>query len=113
MLSEKFREEAKRQREAAGVLLKAEGFDRDVTKQVAAIVGLCEANMLSALADVVEFLRETVPMDSQMAKRRAIIDRNDIVRKAAARASQNGDWSEFDRIVAGEGGVGGPGGNPA
>ena len=106
-LSQKYREQAVAERQAAKVLLDSDKLPLDVKTQIATVVGFCNANTLEALADLVDQLQLTIPIDPAMQRRRAIMERNDAIRKAAAKASVKGDWSEFDKLVAGSGGDGG------
>lgn len=94
-LADHFRAKAKLQRDAANTLLGAGDFDTSAEKQVAATVGQVNANTLEALADLIEYQHATESGGSLAAKRRAILERNDAIRRAAAR----GQWDEFDRLT--------------
>ena len=100
-LSTDFRERAEQQRAAATVVLESTEFDRNPRKQAAAIVGQVNATVFDALADMVDYLRNCEKIDDVAARRRAILERNDAIRRAAA----VGNWDEFDKLtgVTGDG----------
>lgn len=90
-----FRNRARQQREAANVLLAGSEILTDPKKQVAATVGHVASHLFDALADLVEYQQADLEGDTMASRRRAILERNNAIRKAAAR----GDWNEFDRLT--------------
>jgi hypothetical protein len=99
LFSSELHRRASDQRAAAAVMLESVDLGTEPKKQVTAIVGFCTANVLDALADVLDYLRESPGLDAKMAERRKIMERNDAIRRAAAK----GDWAEFDRLVGDSG----------
>ena len=99
MVADNLRSEAKGQREAAAVLLNSDDLNTDRKKQIAATVGLTSANVFEAVADLVDYLRESAVTDPLMLKRQELVARNDAIRKAGVAAFANGDWSKFDELT--------------
>jgi hypothetical protein len=93
--SESLRARAKQLREAANTLLGAEDYATNHEKQCAAIVGQVTANVQESLADLADYLRSTDAVDLATQRRRAILEKNDAIRRAAA----SSNWAEFDRLT--------------
>jgi hypothetical protein len=94
-LSTDFRQRAVQQRDASFVLVNADDFEQKPRNQVAAIVGQLNATIYDALADTIDYLRGGERIDAIADRRRAILERNDAIRRAAA----SGNWNEFDRLT--------------
>ena len=103
------RQEASEQRELANDLIgnhplirtKVDGDgleSTDATNLVSVIVGHVNATMMETIADLTDFL-STGNVAGLNPQRQAAIDRNDAIRKAAARAHATGDWNEFDKLT--------------
>lgn len=103
MLAESFRQRAAEQRAIANALLEEADVMSKATKLVPAIVGHVNATMLEALADMVDYQQTKPVLDEAMERRKAILQRNNEMRLAAA----NGDWQRFDELAAGAGTTGG------
>lgn len=99
--SDKYRAKAKEQRAAATVIVQGAEIHKDVVKQVAAVVAMCDANIMDAIADLADHLDDRKPIDPDAALRDAILKRNDAIRQAASVAAITGDWSEFNKLVKG------------
>lgn len=99
-----FTSKAAEYRNQSAMLMDADDLDTNTTKQIAATVGLVSANMFEGLAMLAAMMGAPAP-DPAMERRRAILERNDAIRTAAAR----GDWDEFDKLVSGNGASGGDG----
>jgi hypothetical protein len=93
-LADEFRTRAKEHRDAANSLIDASAILTD-RNHVAATVGHVTAQLYTALADMEDYHHRAEEVESATARRRAILERNDAIRKAAAR----GDWDEFDRLT--------------
>ena len=100
-LSEKFRTTAADLRKAAEAVV----VPPELINLKASIIGHIQANTLEALATTVEYLKGTEATDPISKARKDAIERSKLIREAAAKASVTGDWNEFDRIVAANGGV--------
>jgi len=94
-LGDEFRRRAKDQREAANTILAAADLQTSAEKQITATVGHVNANLLDALADLVDYDQAKNGADRLAVRRLTILERNDAIRTAAAR----GDWAEFDRLA--------------
>lgn len=94
-LPDDYRARAKEQVAASAALFEEGDFDSNAKKQALAIIGQVNATVLTGLADVMDYLRQTTGADSAMARRKLILEKNDEIRKAAA----NGDWKKFDQIT--------------
>ena len=81
------------------MLLNSDDLNTDRKKQVAATVALTSANVFSALADLMDFLRVSATSDPLMLKRQQLIEKNDAIRKAAADAFVTGNWVNFDKLT--------------
>ena len=103
-LPTEFRQRAAQQRAASSVLVDADDFEQKPRNQVAAIVGQLNATIYDALADTIDYLRGGEKIDMLADRRRAILERNDAIRRAAA----SGNWDEFDRLT-GNAGTSSPG----
>ena len=97
-LVKKFRTMATEQATASMQLKGSDDFATNPMTQSLFIVGQVAAKMYHALADVVEAMSAQEQQDP-MAWRRAIIERNQAIREAAANASITQDWSKFDQLV--------------
>ncbi|WP_068130847.1 hypothetical protein [Roseimaritima ulvae] len=86
----------------------------DATNLLMAIVGQINATILESTADSLDYLRVATGEDSMVARRKAILERNDAVRTAAAIGSTTGNWDEFNRLtgIATPGGDSSGGGTP-
>jgi len=106
-----FRKRAANQREAATTLLDGADIATDPKKQIAATVGYVASYLYDALADLVEYQAAVEAGGTLTAQRRAVLERNSAMRRAAAQ----GNWDEFDRLAgiddahAGTGGSGSDG----
>ena len=100
-LADKFREEAAEYRTAANALIGAEDILTRADKLVPAIVGHVHANTLEALAELTNYIHFKDGMSGLTVQRKAIIDRSEAIRKAAAIGATTGDWSEFDKLSRG------------
>jgi len=97
-LPDSFRQRGKESNDASRAMLEAGDFEQSAHKQAMAIIGQVNAALFFALADMMDYLRTTTGTDSALERRRAILQRNDAIRKAAA----TGNWDEFDRLTAGD-----------
>lgn len=95
-LGDMFRARAKEYRDAANSVLEAPGFGTDPKILVTVIVGHVHANTLECIADLSEYLRSADQLDANALRRRAILEKNNAIRQAAAR----GDWAAFDRLTS-------------
>ncbi len=105
-MGDTFRAKSREARAGADTLVGTPEFATDPKTQMLATVGYVRAVVLSDLADLVDYLRGAKGVDTAAERRKAIMERNDAIRKAAARR----DWTEFDRLVESFGGSGGSSG---
>lgn len=103
-LSQAFRKEAAEVHAAAAKLLESPDLKHDPQNQIHATVGFVAAKMYGALADLVAALREGDELDDLTERRKAKFKEMDDIRTAAARATAEGDWDEFDRLTGISGG---------
>ena len=101
-LPEEFRARAAEVKKDALILLAAPDILTKADKLIGAIVGMVDAKVLEALASVVEYQEQVNNPNPRVARLRAIMQRNDAIRQAAAKGSSTGNWSEFDELVEGE-----------
>jgi hypothetical protein len=76
-----------------------------VNSRVAAIIGKVNAAMYSSLADLLEYQDEQRSSSSRDNQLKSVTDRISAARRAAAKGSATGDWSDFDKFVAATGGI--------
>jgi hypothetical protein len=84
-------------RENADGILHADrrqALQEDAFLQVMAIVGKVGAMVLEGDADILDAMWAQTVLDPLMEKRRALMEKNDAIRRAAA----TGDWSGFDKL---------------
>lgn len=96
-LSEDFRSRAATQAEASAALFNEPDFQTNAKKQALAIIGQVNSTIYGGLADMLDTLPKAMGSESMLARRLESLRRNDAIRKAAAK----GEWSEFDKLVAG------------
>lgn len=96
-LAKQYRDLAAEHNSAARSLYDSDTFITDTRKQTNAVVGFVSSKLYHALADMVEYFEGKEQLDPKIAQRKAILERNEAIRKAAAR----GDWDEFDKLSAG------------
>lgn len=98
-LPEEYRQKAQEQRELSLELLKAPDVLTSATKLVSAIAGQINATVLTGLADLMDYQRVTTGQDSRVQKMQAYMERNALIRNAAAKGQASGDWSDWEKLV--------------
>lgn len=102
-MGDTFRAKSREAKSGADTLVGTPEFATDPKTQMLATVGYVRAMVLNDLADMVDYLRGSKGVDVAAERRKAIMERNDAIRRAAAKR----DWTEFDRLVESFGGSGG------
>jgi hypothetical protein len=99
-LGDDFRKRAAAKNEEAAKFLKSQEFQTNRVVQASAVVTKVTANMLSLLAEVVDYLRGEDAIDASAEKRQARTERFHGLRKAFVAATNDGDFTEYDRLIA-------------
>jgi len=99
LFAKKLREESAELHDAAAALLNSSDLNHDIKKQIQAIVGFVESKQLAALADLATYLKEGDKQDARDERRVAMMERMDVIRLAAAKATATGDWDDFDEVA--------------
>ncbi|HUS39592.1 MAG TPA: hypothetical protein VMX74_09080 [Pirellulales bacterium] len=95
-----FRKEAKTYSDAVDPLIDGAEFRTSARQQALFVVGKTTANMLNAMADMVDILTADRTLTEAEKQDAAAAEKQNEVRMAAAKALASGDWSEFDDIVS-------------
>ena len=98
-LADEFRNRAGEQRASAKQLLESPAFDTEEKVRFTALIGFVGADTLAALADLVDYLKISVPMDARQARRQEILKRGEEIRSTAAKAFSSGNWEAVDAIT--------------
>lgn len=78
------------------------GINTDFKAQLAAIVAGVSSRVCLSLAEALDELEAAGnPVEERL---RAIVKRNDQIRKAAIHATDTGNWDEFERAILGDNG---------
>jgi len=98
VLSDKWRERATELNKALAALLEKPDINSELVQATKAAV---LPELLNVLADMLQVLEETTALDEKTSRLAEWSKRQQSIRLAAAKAIDNGDWSEFDRIIDG------------
>lgn len=96
VLTDKWRARVEELNQALVPLLKKSTV---VAEQVEATKAAIVPELLLAIADMLQVLESTPEQNAGMRRLQKIVQRNEQIRLAAAKALKDGNWAEFDRIA--------------